>query len=326
MKRFIDNIRISDGFGKVEYFLLPLIAISTSIFSVGMSVNFFIYVSRGMTINAILDGISAILLVLTWVLLRSKQIDSNRAMVIHVSIITVNLCASIALETIAATPDARLWVSIAMAFGMIPVIIAGTTTIRILPFAVSAAILISYLSAAIALGDTTLISQLPTFILLYLGLSLAYTYILHIARRIEHENIRMTREQENVMDYFYFTPRQWEQIRAGRMDRSKFNENLRRMERNDRERSLLKSRQDSDESKRIKDSILSRHPRLTAGDAELCRLIVQGYSTSDISRIQGLNLQSITSRRSRLRAKLGLKPGQNLNEYLRGLVGGEGQP
>lgn len=303
------------------YLLMPSLTISTFIFVVGMSMNFLIYVSRGITPNAVLEACAGFFLILIWILARLEKINVNSAMILHVSILTADFCGSIVIETIAATPDAQLWVLITMAFGVIPVMIAGLTTVRILPFILSMAVLLSYLSAGIALGDKTLISQSPTFILLYLGLSLGYTYVLTITRLIERENLRMTKEQEHIMDYFYFTPRQWEQIRAGRMERSKLEKSLRRMERNDREKSLLESRRDSEEGKRVRDTVLSRHPRLTGGDTELCRLILQGYSTADIARIQGLKLQSVTSRRSRLRTKLGLSPGQNLNEYLRALAG-----
>lgn len=255
------------------------------------------------------------------VLLRARRLDLNRAIIFHVLVLAADLCGSIIFRNDCRHADARSWVLITIAFGVIPVLIAGTTTVRIFPFLVSAANLSACLSAAIVFADRMLLSQFPTFTLLYLGLSLAYTYVLHLARSIEHENIRMSREQENIMKYFYFTPRQWENIRAGSMDSSVFDESLRRMERNDRERRLLKFRSDSAESRRIRDSVLSRHPRLTSADTELCRLIVQGYSASDISRILGLKLQSVTSRRSRLRTKLGLQAGQNLNEYLRSIAG-----
>lgn len=305
-----------NGLRGVNYLLAPSLTISTLIFVIGMSVNFFIYISRGTIPNAIMDAGAVFLLTLNYILLLFKKITANRATILHVLILSVNFCGSILFEAFSASADAPLWILITMSFSVIPVLFAGMAAFRALPLFIGISICLAYLAAGIVLDDKLLISQLPTFILLYLGLSLGYTYILSINRRIEHENMRMTREQENIMEYFYFTPRQWEQIRAGRMDRSKLESVMRRMERNEREKSQLKYGPGSAEGNRIKEVIGARFRHLTDADLELCRLIVQGYSTVDIARIQGLKLQSITSRRSRLRTKIGLPPDQNLNNYL----------
>ncbi len=67
----------------------------------------------------------------------------------------------------------------------------------------------------------------------------------------------------------------------------------------------------------VKRKLSQRWPRLTAADIELCDLILRDYSASEIARIKGHEIQSVTSRRSRLRTKLGLSPGENLNSFLK---------
>ena len=57
-------------------------------------------------------------------------------------------------------------------------------------------------------------------------------------------------------------------------------------------------------------------PELSASEAEICRLILQGKKLSEICGMLNKSQGNITSQRTHIRAKLNLKPKENLNEAL----------
>ena len=53
----------------VEYYLKPSFLISTFVFMAGLAVNFFLYIDRERTLNAVIDGVSILLLFIFFLLL-----------------------------------------------------------------------------------------------------------------------------------------------------------------------------------------------------------------------------------------------------------------
>ncbi len=308
------NIRDLKG---VEYYLKPSFLISTFVFIAGLAVNFFLYLGRGRIFNGVVDGVSLLLLFGVFLMLATKKWSADKAVTAHVLIIVLNLCISILAEAVRPTDESQMWILMTIAVSIVPVLFAGMTTRRRLPVVVALAIIVSYAIAAVILGDGAMMAQIPTITLLFAAMAFGYSYILHIARLTERENLRMSEEQSRIVDYFYFTPKQWEKIREGRMSRLQLRAIMDKADQRERaavDLSTEETGQDWDEAKRR----LSRDwPRLTAADIELCELILRRYSAYEIARIQGLAIQSVTSRRSRLRTKFGLKPGENLNNFLR---------
>jgi DNA-binding CsgD family transcriptional regulator len=119
---------------------------------------------------------------------------------------------------------------------------------------------------------------------------------------------------------FDFTPKQWEMIKSGRMTRRRFTELVTKMNRNTQEKMMHEMREMVRSEEEIKQAIRAVYPALTAGDLELCAMIVKGRTTGQIARLRGVHHNSVTSQRSRLRAKLSLSPDRNLNDYLRSLA------
>ncbi len=300
----------------VEYYLKPSFLISTFVFIAGLTVNFFLYLDRDRTLNAIVDGVSLLLLFGIFLLLTTKKWNADRAVTAHVLVIAFNFCISILFETVRPTDESRLWILMTIAVSIVPVLFAGMTTQRRLPVVVALAIIVSYAVAAVILDDGALMSQIPTIALLLAAMAFGYSYILHICRMTERENIRMSEEQSRIVDYFYFTPRQWEKIREGRMSRLQLRAIMEKADERERTAIGLSTDEAEHDWEAAKRKLSHDWPKLTAADIELCELILRRYSADEIARIQGLAVQSVTSRRSRLRAKFGLKPGENLNSFL----------
>lgn len=90
--------------------------------------------------------------------------------------------------------------------------------------------------------------------------------------------------------------------------------------------SVLKKRAKTDlfEELRIKveeerdysEDILKIHPKLTPAETKICCYIIQGKSSSEIARLQGIKVSTVTATRCRLRSKLGVKQGGSLKIYL----------
>ena len=63
-------------------------------------------------------------------------------------------------------------------------------------------------------------------------------------------------------------------------------------------------------------TIAEAFPELSVSETEICRLILQGKKQSEICAILGKTQGNITSQRTHIRAKLNLKPKDNLGEAL----------
>lgn len=59
-----------------------------------------------------------------------------------------------------------------------------------------------------------------------------------------------------------------------------------------------------------------KYPKLSASDDKLCALIKLKLSSKEISRLMGLSNESVHTKRSRLRSKLGLDRSVNLTEFM----------
>ncbi len=59
-----------------------------------------------------------------------------------------------------------------------------------------------------------------------------------------------------------------------------------------------------------------KYPELTASDDKLCALIKLKFSSKEISRLLGMSNESVHTKRSRLRTKLGLERSANLTDFM----------
>lgn len=74
----------------------------------------------------------------------------------------------------------------------------------------------------------------------------------------------------------------------------------------------------SDETKRL----FEKHPNLTNSEFTLCALILLNFSTKDIATYTFVEHRSVQTKKSRLRKKLNLPAGADLESYLHPLTNG----
>lgn len=72
-------------------------------------------------------------------------------------------------------------------------------------------------------------------------------------------------------------------------------------------------------SREFVERLLRLHPGLTRGERHLATLVRVGLSTQEIATISGIAPKTVNMGRYRLRKSLGLAPGADLTEYLRGI-------
>ena len=70
----------------------------------------------------------------------------------------------------------------------------------------------------------------------------------------------------------------------------------------------------------VREAIRKRHPELTDAEAEGALLIVKDKTVSEIYEIRHVSPSTVTSIRSRLRKKAGLRPEESLKSHLKSVV------
>ena len=70
----------------------------------------------------------------------------------------------------------------------------------------------------------------------------------------------------------------------------------------------------------VREAIRKRHPELTDAEAEVALLIVKDKTVSEIYEIRHVSPSTVTSIRSRLRKKAGLRPEESLKSHLKSVV------
>lgn len=71
---------------------------------------------------------------------------------------------------------------------------------------------------------------------------------------------------------------------------------------------------------RFIDTLTSEYPSLTSGDIRLCCLTLLGVETKEIARMMSILPDSVKKNRKRMRFKLGLKPDESLDAFLRSIA------
>ncbi|MDR0811114.1 MAG: hypothetical protein LBN23_02390 [Paludibacter sp.] len=319
---YMINLLIDKDLAKTLFarrFLAPVLTISSIFFLTGIAVNLFLYVWSGKMFHVAVDGTAVFLLVAVWILSMTKKIDANRGMVLHICIVTANLCLTIAGEAI--NPDSGVeTIMVAVCISIIPVILSNMTSFPQLTLIVSGTVIGAYCIAGIVLKNFTLLENAPSLALVLAGASVSLLYLFNLARKIERENITAEEEESRLFRFFKLTDRQWEMIKKGKLEAKQAEKILAKMEDNAREKIIYQLKSRIEDEGKAKRALLAAHPNLTAGELNLACLIVAGKSVPEIVRMKQVKYSAVTVARSRLRAKLGLAKGDSLRNYLESVV------
>ncbi len=294
---------------------------STLFFSMGYIFSAIDYILVKQHLLLWINVISLALLITLLLFYKKKIVSVSFAFLAHIVVITLNLYLGIMHEAALAANGSAMHVGECMCVCIIPAILSGMTHYRWLSIVIAVGANVCYAIAAISMGNPDrMLSRIPSFIIVTIGIAFALSYLLAVIRRIERENLRIEGEQKNILQLFDFTPKQLELIKEGRMSRERLNNLVLKMNKKSQDKMIYKLREMAYTHEEIKQAIRNEHTGLTAGDLELCAFIVKGRSSGEIASLRGIHHNSVTAHRSRLRTKLGLNKEQNLNDYLQSIV------
>ncbi len=244
--------------------------------------------------------------------------DSDIALFANMLIVTLNLAVSIVYEGIVNGPDASFTVLLGMCICALPIIMASLTGIRAAPVIITLIIICSYSVSAILIGDEKLFLCMPILMLIYTGAPIALKSIVILSRRLEREKIEITREKSEFLRIMNIEAERFKLIGAhGTREAAKLMDELDAKVR-DTLVSQVKHVIHSEEM--VREAIRKRHPELTDAEAEVALLIVKDKTVSEICEIRHVSPSTVTSIRSRLRKKAGLRPEESLKSHLKSVV------
>ncbi len=154
-----------------------------------------------------------------------------------------------------------------------------------------------------------------TFLLLgLLGSSLVWS-----TRKIENENIALKKEDEELFAIFGLSREQvkaYVKLAEQEMSDDKVAAVFDILGKNAQKNVMVNMKRYFYAKRFSEEAIGKAVPNLTPSEKEVCRLVMQDRKLGDISRILHKNESNITTIRSNVRRKLGLKPGDDLKKSL----------
>lgn len=200
--------------------------------------------------------------------------------------------------------------------------------IRRMPYILATLILFTYGYCLWITGNSTIGMMLPIFYIPVITLALTGQRLAHNVRLLEQEKDRLREDEEKILNLFELDKTQlMAYIALAREKGLSFEQTRlmldsagRRAEENIRDNVARYMRQ----SQIDYENIAQRLPELSPSEIEICRLILRDKKLKEISAILDKSQSNVTCQRTNIRAKLGLRRGDNLHEALRNRVGMNG--
>ena len=289
--------------------LLTAIFIYSSIFfAAGLTYDIVLYTLDAKWFLLAANTAALLMMGAVFAVYAAGKTDSDIALFANMLIVTLNLAVSIVYEGIVNRPDASFTVLLGMCICALPIIMASLTGIRAAPVIITLIIICSYSVSAILIGDEKLFLCMPILMLIYTGAPIALKSIVILSRRLEREKIEITREKSEFLRIMNIEAERFKLIGAhGTREAAKLMDEL-----DAKVRDTLVSQ--------VREAITKRHPELTDAEAEVALLIVKDKTVSEICEIRHVSPSTVTSIRSRLRKKAGLRPEESLKSHLKSVV------
>ena len=299
--------------------LLTAIFIYSSIFfAAGLTYDIVLYTLDAKWFLLAANTAALLMMGAVFAVYAAGKTDSDIALFANMLIVTLNLAVSIVYEGIVNGPDASFTVLLGMCICALPIIMASLTGIRAAPVIITLIIIRSYSVSAILIGDEKLFLCMPILMLIYTGAPIALKSIVILSRRLEREKIEITREKSEFLRIMNIEAERFKLIGAhGTREAAKLMDELDAKVR-DTLVSQVKHVIHSEEM--VREAIRKRHPELTDAEAEVALLIVKDKTVSEICEIRHVSPSTVTSIRSRLRKKAGLRPEESLKSHLKSVV------
>lgn len=302
--------------------LSQIVWFSTVFFCAGIMVNLLFFIKATNIPLIFVNVASLIIFMIVALLYRCKRISPNGTILVHVLTISLNLAYSniyvaVHMDDVLRTMESvYINMCIFLALGILSAIIKY----RHLPAIISVLGLASYIAAVIIVGDSQVFNALLILILVFIGTPVVLTRVLNATRRIERENMIVIQERQELLRLLAMKPEHIDLIRRSSFNRQEAAELVDRMDASMREVIVSRVKDSIRTDEIIRSALVSACPSLTGSELEICCSIIDGRTVSEICDARHVSPSTITSVRSRVRRKMGLKHGDSLRAHLLSVV------
>ena len=176
-----------------------------------------------------LTVVCELMLPVFYLMFRRGWIDDNRALTLQAISVSITLFNDMVVWTVIPKPGSDIIIVICVALMMVPVIAAGATTVRSLPFILSGITMLLYCVGTYLLSSSALTMFISMTFLLF-GTALFQRIIMNAWRRTEQTKQRIAEQNAVISRFFNITTKEFEQITKGKMTRQSAAELLERSE------------------------------------------------------------------------------------------------
>lgn len=297
----------------VYYYLLLILCIGIPVKLMG----------AGEKLSAVSWTLNALLLLITiivGVLYRFRKLFLNEAVVILILSIQAELCAEMLVSDIYQTEYNRMIILgnvVLLAFTAMLSLIAY---MPLLSYVLCAITLVTYLVCMELTQNAALKNFFPLFTLFFLSVCVLGSRLLYNFRRLEAENRLLKDEDKELLNVLHMNKQQiiaYVQL-AQQHERSydRIRELLETIG-HEKQRNLIDTVSTYLAGQRTgMEQLEEVFHELTVSELEICKLILDGKKLKEICSLLGKTEGNITSQRAHIRAKLGMKPEENLKKRL----------
>ena len=188
------------------------------------------------------------------------------------------------------------------------------------PHAMSFIIFATYLACSVISENKDISNLLPLFTIICVLISFLGVKLLDDFKGLQMENTELHEDEKTLKRLLGLDKRQaMELLKLGKEEKPSEKQTIRLlsiMDDQSRERLFAAVNDHLVKKNTQLATIAEALPELSASETEICRLILQGKKQSEICATLGKTQGNITSQRTHIRAKLNLKPKDNLGEAL----------
>jgi len=304
---------------KFEKLLARILKCSTLLFALGMIVYSILYLLKGKYFLVSINGISIVIMTMAIVLYMRNKINVNTGLLIHLAAVVLALYVTIIYEAIDSGADSGKTILVIMAICTIPSIISSMTSMRIVSLAVAFGAILTYVIACLIMNDAIMYEVIPVLALVLIGSSLSLWYF-DLSAKMDFDNQEIIKDEEKFINFFDLDSEQLELLKTNNISREDTLRLLGKMEERIQERILDCAKDLVQSEEEIIAALKKMHPDLTFTELQLCCYIVRGKTVAEICDIRNVSASTVTSVRSRLRTKLGLRKKESLQGYLKTVV------
>lgn len=290
------------------------------LFCIGLCADLLFHIYTEQSAIALINAVNIAVIIALFILFRRNTISADTSMQIMLSTSVLNTCLTMIFLAISPKQHSSFSILLAMGISFFAVLLVRLTSRRYLAVIYIVLCTSSYIFAGIKLGDTSLLYNTPTLLLLLLSTYILYSYTMALSRNIEEDKMSAEEEWKKLLNYIGLDKQQLDILRNGNPTNNDISKLISRMDEGVQEIIMQNAKAVVHDDQIIMDSLRHKHPNITAGELELCCMIVKGHTVSDISRIRGVGASTVTSTRSRLRQKISLPAKESLKSYLEAVV------